>query len=98
MRVLRADVLGMCFGVRDALAAIDNIAEPSEVTIYGQLVHNPVVQSQLAARGFATSGEGLRSRSIPATSTVLITAHGISDSERGAYKRLASGSSTRRAR
>ena len=82
MRVLRADVLGMCFGVRDALAVVENIAKPAEVTIHGELVHNPIVQSQLAARGFVTSSEGARSRSIPATSTVLITAHGISDSER----------------
>ena len=28
MRVIRADVLGMCFGVRDSLDLIDGIAEP----------------------------------------------------------------------
>ena len=30
MRVIRADVLGMCFGVRDALAVIDGIDEPHD--------------------------------------------------------------------
>ena len=28
MRVIRADVLGMCFGVRDALDTIDRIDDP----------------------------------------------------------------------
>ena len=53
MRVIRAEVLGMCFGVRDALAVIDGIDEPRAVTIHGQLVHNEIVQSQLESRGFA---------------------------------------------
>ena len=30
MRVIRAEVLGMCFGVRDALAVIDRIGDPRE--------------------------------------------------------------------
>ena len=33
MRVIRADVLGMCFGVRDSLAMIDQITEPDVITI-----------------------------------------------------------------
>ena len=28
MRVIRADVMGMCFGVRDALKIIESIGEP----------------------------------------------------------------------
>jgi 4-hydroxy-3-methylbut-2-enyl diphosphate reductase len=82
MRVIRADVLGMCFGVRDALAAIDELCEPQTITIHGQLVHNGVVQSRLEARGFAMNDEARRARSLPATPSVLITAHGISDNER----------------
>jgi 4-hydroxy-3-methylbut-2-en-1-yl diphosphate reductase len=82
MRVIRADVLGMCFGVRDSLAVIDQIAEPKRTTIHGELVHNEVVQLQLQARGFAMRTEADRKQLLPETSQVLITAHGISDRER----------------
>jgi 4-hydroxy-3-methylbut-2-enyl diphosphate reductase len=87
MRVIRADVLGMCFGVRDSLAVIESLGEPGTVTIHGELVHNEIVQSRLAARGFALRGEDERKRSLPETPTVVITAHGVSDRER---KRLES--------
>lgn len=83
MRVIRAEVLGMCFGVRDALAVIDGIADPQTVTIHGELVHNLVVIGQLQTRGFAMSGESRRaSLPVPETPNVLITAHGISNRER----------------
>ena len=65
MRVIRADVLGMCFGVRDSLAMIDEIAEPHAVTIHGELVHNEVVQLRLEARGFAMRSE-LDAETVPA--------------------------------
>lgn len=83
--VLRAAELGMCFGVRDALRAIDGVAAPHEVTIHGELVHNPLVQHGLAARGFHRSPED--SRPVPATPAVLITAHGISARERERLQR-----------
>jgi 4-hydroxy-3-methylbut-2-enyl diphosphate reductase len=82
MRVIRADVLGMCFGVRDALAVIDEIDEPRAVSIHGQLVHNEIVQSRLEARGFAIADEAHRRKSLPAAPAVLITAQGISEKER----------------
>jgi len=82
MRVIRADVLGMCFGVRDSLEIIDGIEDPSAITIHGQLVHNEIVQSQLESRGFAIEDEANRTSTLPATRVVLITAHGISDRER----------------
>jgi 4-hydroxy-3-methylbut-2-enyl diphosphate reductase len=82
MRVIRADVLGMCFGVRDALAVIDKIDDPREVSIHGQLVHNEIVQLRLESRGFAIEDEAQWARSVPATPSVLITAHGISEKER----------------
>lgn len=87
MRVIRADVAGMCFGVRDALKIIESIGEPGEVTIHGELVHNEAVLTGLRERGFPMVGEAER-RALPETSTVLITAHGISDRERA---RLAAG-------
>ena len=82
MRVIRADVLGMCFGVRDSLAIIDQIVDPRAITIHGELVHNEVVQVQLEARGFEMRSEASRKQSLPETPAVLITAHGISDRER----------------
>ena len=84
MRVIRAEVMGMCFGVRDALEVVEAIDEPATVTIHGQLVHNEVVQGRLAARGFAMRDETQRGTSPPETPAVLITAHGISDRERRA--------------
>ncbi len=82
MRVIRAEVMGLCFGVRDALEVIDGIDEPATVTIHGQLVHNEIVQLQLEARGFPMSGEAQRGDSMPETPAILVTAHGISDRER----------------
>ena len=81
MEVVTAEVAGMCFGVRDALAALAEIDHPERVTIFGELVHNPIVSDRLARRGFVTTGENDRER-LPETDIVLITAHGVSDRER----------------
>jgi 4-hydroxy-3-methylbut-2-enyl diphosphate reductase len=81
MNIIRAEVMGMCFGVRDALKVIAGVSEPVGVTIHGQLVHNEEVLSGLRARGFSMTGEEDR-REVPAGPVVLITAHGISDRER----------------
>lgn len=81
MRILQADVLGMCFGVRDALAALDGVAQPEQVTIHGELVHNDLVLQNLEVRGFHQVDENRR-HELPLTETVLITAHGVSNKER----------------
>jgi 4-hydroxy-3-methylbut-2-en-1-yl diphosphate reductase len=81
MRVIRSDVMGMCFGVRDALAILDKIDDARSVTIHGELVHNEIVLHQLGARGFHQTGERGRG-AIPDAETVLITAHGVSNAER----------------
>lgn len=81
MQIILADVLGMCFGVRDALAVIDDIDRPDAVTIHGELVHNEKVIDQLQERGFRMIEEARRT-SLPVTDTVLITAHGVSRKER----------------
>lgn len=90
MKVLRAEELGMCFGVRDALEVVAAVEDPSRVTIHGELVHNVEVLRELDRRGFARSPEG--ERPVPATPVVLVTAHGISERERarlqGAGKQL----------
>jgi 4-hydroxy-3-methylbut-2-enyl diphosphate reductase len=74
--------MGVCFGVRDALKCTDVIARPVQVTVYGELVHNPIVQQRLRKRGFQQTGEGNGRDHIPDTPQVLITAHGISASRR----------------
>src|SRR5687767_6211511 len=83
MQVIVADSLGLCFGVRDALAAVRAVAAPADVTILGQLVHNPEVTAELRSRGFAGRAETERD-AVPATPQVLITAHGVSDRRRQA--------------
>jgi 4-hydroxy-3-methylbut-2-enyl diphosphate reductase len=81
MKIIKADVLGMCFGVRDALAALAEVERPQEVTIHGELVHNERVLAQLQERGFRMVDETRRT-ALPVTETVLITAHGVSEVER----------------
>lgn len=76
MNIVKADHLGMCFGVRDAIELATSQAEQGPVTILGQLVHNPVVLDSLAAQGvrFAENPAEVTTR------TAIITAHGASDS------------------
>ena len=81
MRVIRATAMGMCFGVRDALAAMEQIADPAGVTVHGELVHNEEVLHDLHDRGFAMNSETGRHQ-LPPTERVVITAHGISERER----------------
>jgi len=75
MKIIRADHLGMCFGVRDAIALARETAQQEPLTVLGDLVHNETVLAELRA-------EGIRVAQAPAdaaTRTVMITAHGASD-------------------
>ncbi len=81
MNVICAEPMGICHGVRDALAATEHIERPQTVTILGQLVHNEIVQSRLRTRGFHVMAQRDRRR-LPSTPNVLITAHGISGRRR----------------
>ncbi|HEX5070936.1 MAG TPA: 4-hydroxy-3-methylbut-2-enyl diphosphate reductase [Vicinamibacterales bacterium] len=74
MRILRAARLGMCFGVRDAIAIALEHAEAGPLTILGDLVHNPTVLGTLDARGVAVA----RDAALVQTRTVMVTAHGTS--------------------
>jgi 4-hydroxy-3-methylbut-2-en-1-yl diphosphate reductase len=74
MRILRATHLGMCFGVRDAIALAVEHADAGPLTILGDLVHNPTVLNALAERGVAAA----RDVSQVTTDTVMVTAHGTS--------------------
>lgn len=80
MQVIRAQAMGMCFGVRDAIAVTRTVSDPTRVTIHGELVHNETVNAALAARGFASTSEV--GRAVPSTPAVMITAHGVSNRER----------------
>jgi len=75
MQVIRADHLGMCFGVRDAIELAHRRAEAAPLTILGDLVHNAVVLADLRARGIAVAHEPSQVR----THTVMVTAHGASE-------------------
>lgn len=81
MKIVRAAEMGMCFGVRDALQITKEVADPAQVTIHGELVHNPKVIQRLSTAGFSQSPENDRA-SIAQTPLVLITAHGVSNKER----------------
>jgi 4-hydroxy-3-methylbut-2-enyl diphosphate reductase len=76
MKIIKAEHLGMCFGVRDAIALAREQAAQQPVTILGQLVHNPTVLQRLAADGVAFADNATDVK----TATAIITAHGASDS------------------
>jgi 4-hydroxy-3-methylbut-2-enyl diphosphate reductase len=82
MQIIRASAMGLCFGVRDALQTARDVEQSADVTIHGELVHNQQVLVQLQAQGFQMLAEHER-HLVPPTSTVLVTAHGISERERG---------------
>lgn len=73
-QVVRASHLGMCFGVRGAIAKVVRAGMREPVTVLGQLVHNPAVLDRLAASGTRFEDE------VGAVDTpvVAITAHGVS--------------------
>ncbi|MEO7156803.1 MAG: 4-hydroxy-3-methylbut-2-enyl diphosphate reductase [Vicinamibacterales bacterium] len=75
MRILRATHLGMCFGVRDAVALALHHAAAGPLTILGDLVHNPTVLATLEAKGIAVAQDAVH----VATPTVMVTAHGTSE-------------------
>src|SRR6266540_5304555 len=75
MRILRAEHLGMCFGVRDAIELAVGRAEAAPLTILGDLVHNAEVLADLRARGIAVAHDSAHVK----TQTVMVTAHGASE-------------------
>src|SRR4026208_916734 len=74
MQILRATHLGMCFGVRDAIALALEHADAGPLTILGDLVHNPTVLGALEAKGIAIAQDVAHVR----TPTLMVTAHGTS--------------------
>jgi 4-hydroxy-3-methylbut-2-enyl diphosphate reductase len=75
MRIIRAEHLGMCFGVRDAIALALETSRREPLTILGDLVHNETVLEDLRANGI-----NIRQQADSVdTRTVMITAHGASE-------------------
>jgi 4-hydroxy-3-methylbut-2-enyl diphosphate reductase len=75
IRIVRAGHLGMCFGVRDAIALAMEESRRQPLTILGELVHNEAVVSDLRARGIAIESNAAAVQ----TPAVMITAHGASE-------------------
>jgi 4-hydroxy-3-methylbut-2-enyl diphosphate reductase len=74
VKIIRAQSLGMCFGVRDAIALALEHAEAGPLTVLGDLVHNTTVLAELQAKGIAVAHEAAQ----VTTHTVMVTAHGAS--------------------
>jgi 4-hydroxy-3-methylbut-2-enyl diphosphate reductase len=74
MKIFRAQHLGMCFGVRDAIALAKHESRSRPVTVLGELVHNESVLRDLASHGVRFT-HGINGVTTP---TVMITAHGAS--------------------
>jgi 4-hydroxy-3-methylbut-2-enyl diphosphate reductase len=75
MTILRAQHLGMCFGVRDAIALAQQHAREKPLTVLGELVHNQYVLQDLHRRGVQITANPESAL----TSQVMISAHGASD-------------------
>ena len=82
MKILRAEHLGMCFGVKDAIALALNTARHQPLTVLGELVHNDTVLAELKRNGIQFQSEA---REV-GTGTVMITAHGASERKLGAVR------------
>ncbi len=72
MKVLMAEHMGMCFGVRDAIDLALRLTRQGPLTIMGDLVHNPDVLVQLETAGAARA----RHADEIQTRALLVTAHG----------------------
>ena len=79
MKVTVAKSLGTCFGVRDAIAMAMDSSFKDQLTIIGELVHNPQTVQELRDNGVHIVNA--LSPDIP-TPNVMITAHGAPDSLR----------------
>jgi 4-hydroxy-3-methylbut-2-enyl diphosphate reductase len=75
MNIIRAEHLGMCFGVKDAITLAIETAKREPLTILGDLVHNEAVLAELRTRGIRFEQKSATVE----TRTVMVTAHGTSE-------------------
>src|SRR3954465_3198595 len=83
MKKILAEHYGICFGVRDAIAQAEQLAQTAPLTILGELVHNPVVRERLRAQG---ATEGVLGKLRAPSRQGMITAHGASDAKRAQWR------------
>ena len=78
MKIIRAKVLGFCFGVRRAVDLAEQALVDAKGPVYslGPLIHNEAALADLQARGLCTVEES-QINTIPDGSTVIIRAHGV---------------------
>jgi 4-hydroxy-3-methylbut-2-enyl diphosphate reductase len=84
MKIIHAEHLGMCFGVKDAIALARETSRRQPLTILGDLVHNENVLAELRADGIRIGQEPAE----VATPAVMITAHGASERKINETRRL----------
>ena len=80
--VRRAEHLGMCFGVRDAINFAQSKVAEHPITVMGELVHNTLVLDDLKKRGVHFKDEPEQVE----TKSAMITAHGASNRTRNRAK------------
>ena len=68
MKIIRAEHLGMCFGVRDAIALALDAAQHESLTVLGDLVHNENVLAELRAQGIRVPSTSVAT--VPSTAAV----------------------------
>lgn len=79
MEIIRASVLGFCFGVRRAVELAEKalVQNPSKkVYSLGPLIHNELALQKLSSKGLIIADEE-KVDEIPAESIVIIRAHGV---------------------
>ena len=75
MRIIVAENIGFCFGVRRALDLADSLARSGKkVYALGELIHNASAIAELAAKGIVTIEDV---NEVPEDATVLIRSHGV---------------------
>src|SRR5262245_30418706 len=75
MKIIRAEHLGMCFGVRDAIALAQAKAKEEPLTILGDIVHNETVVERLREGGIQIEHDPTKVK----TRIAMVTAHGASE-------------------
>jgi 4-hydroxy-3-methylbut-2-enyl diphosphate reductase len=75
IKIARASQMGMCFGVRDAIALAEEESRRQPLTILGELVHNESVLRVLRGQGIGIEEQAGAIK----TAAVMITAHGASE-------------------
>jgi len=78
MKVSLASAMGTCFGVQDAINLAMSPEFNNELTIVGQLVHNPQVSDSLKQNGVSLV-PGIEDIDKIKTKKVMITAHGAAE-------------------